>query len=115
MAIKIGLRQVVVKRVGCFMLKVSFHKPFGPFLSDLLVKCTFWSNLITKSSKGCYLVVGQTSNTNDIEQYFMKWRDANMYCNGLWSGATLGILPNPFYNWFIASQIRKMVNQISTV
>ena len=45
----------------------------------------------------------------------MKWRDANMYCNGLWSGATLGILPNPFYNWFIASQIRKMVNQILTV
>ena len=60
-------------------------------------------------AKGCYLVVGQTSSENDIEQYFMKWRDANLYCNGLWSGATLGIFPNPFYNWFIASQIRKMV------
>ena len=69
-----------------------------------------WEVSYFKSSKGCYLVVGQTSNTNDIEQYFMKWRDANMYCNGLWSGATLGIFPNPFYNWFIASQVRKMVS-----
>jgi len=53
-----------------------------------------------KYAKGCYLKVGGYTETSDGKADLRNFNDANTYCNGIWQGSSLAVLPNRFYSFF---------------
>ena len=66
----------------------------------------------TKYAKGCYLAVGGYSSTSDGKDQIRNFNDANTYCNGVWPGASLGILPNPFYQFFATAYTKSFGREL---
>ena len=59
-----------------------------------------------KYAKACYKMVGGVTSDAWGDAYHKKWNDANIFCSGDWSGASLAIFPNQFYNYYMAAQSR---------
>ena len=55
-----------------------------------------------KFAGGCYALFG---DKNSDEQYREKlsWESANQVCSQIWTGASLAIMPNVHYQWFVTS------------
>ena len=57
----------------------------------------------TKYAKACYLKVGGYTAESTGTDQLRKFNDASVYCQGIWSGASLAIMPNRFYNLFVTA------------
>ena len=61
-----------------------------------------------KMGKACYRVFGSKHNNDPNPVDTKTWQEANSYCSQAWTGATLAILPNIHYQYFIGALVRNI-------
>ena len=61
-----------------------------------------------KMGKACYRVFGSAHSTDPNPVDSKTWQEANSYCAQSWTGATLAILPNIHYQYYIGALVRNI-------
>ena len=86
-------------RYVCQVYTEDFHPPVDPWLPDGVPNNFGCKSGWTKFAGGCYRYFGDSR----LDDQKKSWQDANDYCAQIWTGASLAIFPNQFYQSFATS------------
>ena len=96
-------------RFVCEAYTEKYHKPVDKWLPSGQPTTAGCQNGWTKYAGGCYRYFGD-NHEDKTERVRRPFHEANAYCQQTWSGATLAIMPNIHYQWFLTSMMAQVID-----
>ena len=88
------------------ILSSNYHKPTDKWLPSGRPTEAGCRKGWAKYGGGCYALFGD-KNSDPLYTEKLSWTDANIKCNEIWEGASLAIMPNVHYQWFVTSLLAR--------